>query len=182
VAGSRRRPRAEPLRTSRLRLDPLTVADADEMVPVLADPALYRFTGGSPPSAADLRRRYRAQVAGCSPDGAQGWLNWIVREVGTGRPVGYVQATVEQRRGRPSAEVAWVIEPGSAGRGFASEAAAAMVGWLCARAIAPVTAHVHPAHHASARVAERIGLVRTGAVVDGEDVWSTADPLSGGRS
>lgn len=179
MAGSRRWPRAEPLRTSRLRLDPLTVADAEEMVPVLADPALYRFTGGSPPSAGDLRRRYRAQVAGSSPDGAQGWLNWIVRESATGRPVGYVQATVEQHR---SAEVAWVIEPRSAGRGLASEAAAAMVGWLRGRGVAPVTAHVHPVHRASARVAERIGLVRTGVVVDGEDVWTTAEPLSGGRS
>jgi RimJ/RimL family protein N-acetyltransferase len=179
VAANRRWPRVEPLRTPRLRLDPLTVADAEEMVPVLADPALYRFTGGSPPSAGDLRRRYRAQVAGSSPDGAQGWLNWIVRESATGRPVGYVQATVEQRR---SAEVAWVIEPRSAGRGLASEAAAAMIGWLRARGIAPVTAHVHPAHRASARVAERIELVRTGVVVDGEDVWTTAEPLSGGRS
>jgi RimJ/RimL family protein N-acetyltransferase len=182
VAGSRPWPRAEPLRTPRLRLDPLTVADAEEMVPVLADPALYRFTGGSPPSAGDLRRRYRAQVAGSSPDGAQGWLNWVVRESATGRPVGYVQATVEQRPSGRSAEVAWVIEPRSAGRALASEAAAAMVGWLRARGIAPVTAHVHPAHCASARVAERIGLVRSGVVVDGEDVWTTAEPLSGGRS
>ena len=40
------------------------VFDAREMQAVLAEPALYRFTGGSPPSLEQLEQRYRAQIAG----------------------------------------------------------------------------------------------------------------------
>jgi hypothetical protein len=34
-----------------------------------------------------------------------------------------------------------------------------------------ITAHVHPQHGASARVAERAGMIATGAVEAGEVVW-----------
>ena len=47
-----------------LLLCPLTVADAAEMVEVLADPTLYAFTGGEPPTLAELEQRYARQVAG----------------------------------------------------------------------------------------------------------------------
>ena len=39
---------AEPILSSRLRLDPLQVRDADEMAEVLADPALCTVIGGAP--------------------------------------------------------------------------------------------------------------------------------------
>jgi RimJ/RimL family protein N-acetyltransferase len=170
-------PRAEPLTTRRLRLDPLTAEAAEEMVPVLADPALYAFTGGSPPSLAGLRRRYASQATGVSPDGRQGWLNWIVRDAATGRALGYVQATLEQGR---SADLAWVIEPRSAGHGLATEAATAMLGWLREQGVGRVTAHIRAGHRASMRVAERLGLAPGDEVVDGERVWR-AGPVSGGR-
>ena len=35
--------------TVRLRVEPLRVEDADDMVEVLSDARLYEFTGGSPP-------------------------------------------------------------------------------------------------------------------------------------
>src|SRR5690349_8168087 len=142
------------------------------MVAVLADPSLYRFTGGSPPSADDLRRRYRAQAAGTSPDGTQGWLNWIVRESATGHAIGYVQATVQRTVDGRSADLAWVVEPRSAGRGYATEAATAMLGWLRDQDVGTATAHTHPEHRASNRVAARLGLVATGEIVDGEVVWT----------
>jgi len=86
---------AATLRTARLSLTPLRVDDADAMATVLADERLYEFTGGEPPTAAELRGRYARQVAGSGrPD--EVWLNWIVR-VG-GEPVGYAQASVEPAR------------------------------------------------------------------------------------
>jgi len=42
---------AAPIATGRLLLEPLWPAPAAELAPVLADPALYVFTGGGPPSA-----------------------------------------------------------------------------------------------------------------------------------
>ncbi len=161
-------PTTPPLRTDRLDLEPLTTGHAAEMVAVLADPALYAFTGGTPPTRADLDRRYAAQVRGHSPDGGQGWLNWVLRERATGAAVGFVQATLD-RAG--TAEVAWVLGTAAQGRGLAAEAARALVDWLTGQGVTAVHAHVHPGHRASARVAAAAGLAPTDVVVDGEVRW-----------
>jgi RimJ/RimL family protein N-acetyltransferase len=156
---------AATLRTARLSLTPLRVDDADAMATVLADERLYEFTGGEPPTAAELRGRYARQVAGSGrPD--EVWLNWIVR-VG-GEPVGYAQASVEPAAG--VAWVAWVIGTPWQGNGYAAEAAAAVVGWLRDRGLA-ATAAIAPGHLASERVAAAAGLSVTDEVVDGERVW-----------
>jgi len=71
------------LATGRLRLDPLRPSDAEEMVAVLGSAELYRYTGETPPTLADLERRYAMQTAGRStPD--EMWHNWIVRVPPTG--------------------------------------------------------------------------------------------------
>ncbi|MFD9733611.1 GNAT family N-acetyltransferase [Umezawaea sp. NPDC059074] len=154
----------EPITTDRLGLEPLRVEHAEEMVGVLGDVGLYGFIGGGPPSVEVLRERYRRQVAGV----AQGWLNWVARC--QGRVVGTVQATVVGE----TADVAWVVGTGFQGRGYAGEAALGMVEWLWRNGIREVAAYVHPEHHASAAVAKRVGLVRTGVVVDGEVRWVSA--------
>lgn len=164
-------PPIEPLCTERLLLDPLRVEDADAMVPVLSDPALYEYTGGEAPSLEQLRRRYAAQVAGQSPDGAQRWLNWVICVRTSGEPVGYVQATVEEQDGAREAEVAWVTGAAHQRQGYAVEAATAMLDWLTAQGVRTVVAHVHPQHEASMRVAERLELTRTERVQDGEVRW-----------
>ena len=86
---------SEPIVTERLELTPLRVADADAMVDVLADPALHAFIGGDPPTRDDLVARYRAQTAGPAPGGGETWRNWIVREQPSLRPIGFVQATIQ---------------------------------------------------------------------------------------
>ncbi|WP_231853758.1 GNAT family N-acetyltransferase [Clavibacter nebraskensis] len=65
---------APVLVTARFALEPLVVGHAREMVGVLADPALYRFTGGEPPSPAALEARFARQAVGRSPDGTARWL------------------------------------------------------------------------------------------------------------
>ncbi|GII63799.1 acetyltransferase [Sphaerisporangium krabiense] len=167
--GDGRRVTAERIGTARLALTPLTVRDAAEMVEVLAGEDLYVFIGGAPPGLDDLRSRYARLVAGRSPDGGQDWLNWIVRREGDGRAVGTVQATVTGAGRR--AEIAWVVGTAWQGRGYASESAAAMAGWLRAQGVTVLQAHIHPGHEASMKVAARIGLRPTGLVEDGERVW-----------
>jgi RimJ/RimL family protein N-acetyltransferase len=154
---------ATTLRTRRLELAPLRVEDAEAMAAVLADGSLYEVIGGSPPTVEDLRGRYARQVAG-SGRPEEVWLNWIVRVAG--EPVGYVQATVVDT----SADVAWVIGTPWQGRGYATEAAAALVAWLRDRGLA-VLATVAPGHRASERVATAVGLTVTDELVDGERVW-----------
>jgi RimJ/RimL family protein N-acetyltransferase len=160
---------AEPIEAGRLLLEPLRPEHAAEMAPLLDDPALYVFTGGEPASAAELGERYERQARGRSPDGRELWLNWIVRERAGGRAVGYVQATVEPAGG--AAEVAWVVGTGFQGRGYAREAAGAMVAWLRGHGAA-VTAYVHPDHAASQSVARAVGLEPTAVGRDGEVRWA----------
>ena len=141
------------------------------MATVLADPSLFAFIGGSPPSVEELRSRYRRWQAG-SDRGGETWHNWIARASADGAAIGHLQATVDESR--YEADVAWVVGTAWQGRGLASEAARVVVAWLEATGITGITAHIRPGHRASERVAERIGMVPTPALEDGERVWRRA--------
>jgi RimJ/RimL family protein N-acetyltransferase len=159
---------ATRIRTDRVVLTALAVDDAAEMVQVLGDRALYAFTGGEPPTLADLTLRYERQVAGTGRRD-ETWHNWIVRVPPDDVAIGYVQATVTGT----DADIAWVIGTHWQGQGLASDAARAMVGWLRARGTTRVTAHIHREHRASERVATKVGLALTDQVDDdGERVWA----------
>ncbi len=175
----RGRPATEPIATSRLDLTPLTPDDADEMVGVLADEALYAFIGGQAPTLEALRSQYERQAIGHSADGTETWLNWIIRTRAEGRAMGFVQATITNEG--HDAEIAWVVGVPWQGRGHATEAAAALVVWLDAQGVASITASIHPDHAASEGVARRIGLSPSDRIVDGERVW-LRDARSDGAS
>ncbi|WP_344351348.1 GNAT family N-acetyltransferase, partial [Catellatospora coxensis] len=63
---------------TRIELRPLRIEDAEVMTGVLADPALYEFTDGHPPTREDLVKQYAVQVRGCSSDGSEEWINLII--------------------------------------------------------------------------------------------------------
>lgn len=173
---------AECLTTPRLRLEPLRVGHADEAAVTFADPALYTFIGGEPPIEAQLRARYERQVIGHSPDGSQGWLNWMIRQPESEHLIGTVQATL-QSMGTVTgtvdalddaelvAELAWVVATGHQGHGYATEAAGAVMHWLRQHQITRFRAHIHPHHQASQRVAQNLSLAPTDTMSDGETRW-----------
>jgi RimJ/RimL family protein N-acetyltransferase len=156
--------------TPRLSLIPLRAADAEEMVAVLDDQCLHEFTGGRPATLSELRDRYTKLAAG-SPQADEVWLNWIVRLRGEMNAIGTVQVTVRVRDDQRTAYVAWVIGTAWQNRGFASEAAGALVAWLRGWGIRDVRAHIHPDHRASEQVALRAGLAPSDEIIDGERVW-----------
>jgi RimJ/RimL family protein N-acetyltransferase len=153
----------------RVALAPLEVDDADEMVRVLSACELYVFTGGRPPTLAELRAQYARQVAGHSADGREEWRNWIIRLMPDRTAIGYVQATVVDDGQR--AEIAWVVGQKWQGQGYAKEAVSALAAWLWAHGVRTLQAHIHPGHAASAAVAQHAGLLPTGRIEDGEEVW-----------
>lgn len=154
--------------TDRLELEPLRREHAEELYAVLADISLYEHTRDAAPASVEaLHTRYSFLEARSSPDGAELWLNWALREISTGMPIGYIQATVRSRR----ADLAWVVGTAWQRRGFATEAALALMVWLRCAGVTAFRARIHPMHTASQRVAERIGLARTTETEDGEDVW-----------
>jgi RimJ/RimL family protein N-acetyltransferase len=157
---------ADAFDTTRLSCLPLRVEYAEEMAKVLADPVLYTFTGGEPPTADTLADRYRRQLEG--PGRAdEHWLNWVIQH--GENLIGYVQATVTGS----TAEIAWVVGKDWQGRGFAKEAALGLVAWLEKHGVERIIAHVHPNHTASAAVTAAAGLTRTDQLEDGEYLWST---------
>ncbi|MBT2444264.1 GNAT family N-acetyltransferase [Streptomyces sp. ISL-36] len=162
---------AVPLLTDRIDLVPLRLDHADEMATVLADPGLHTFIGGVPASGPALRERYARMLAG-SPEPGVSWCNWVLRLRAEDCLAGTVQATVSDAGpGGRAAEVAWVVGTAWQGRGLASEAAVALVHWLRSRDVRTVLAHIHPDHHASARVAAAAGLAPTNLRQDGEIRW-----------
>lgn len=158
-------------RTARLDLEPLAVAHAAELAPLLDDPRLHEFIGGAPVNAAALADRYRRLEGRRSPEGDQGWGNWVLRVRATGRAVGTVQATLPAADPAAGpAEVAWVVAREAQGSGYAREAARSLVARLHAAGWT-VVAHIHPGHLASQGVARAAGLSPTGEVHDGEVRW-----------
>ncbi len=162
---------AVALETFRLTLEPLRVEHADEMAPLLADAELYAFTGADPPTLEELRTRYARQVAGRSPDGAERWLNWIVRRREDGQAAGFVQATIADEPPPATAVLAWVVGARFQHRGYAREAAGAVAAWLDRVGVPRLVAYIHPEHAASMGVARALGLAPTDDRVDGEVVW-----------
>jgi RimJ/RimL family protein N-acetyltransferase len=158
--------------SARLLLEPLTDDGqvAVEMVAVLADPALYRHTGGEPPDVVELQDRYARQSRGVSPDGRELWFNWILRTRSTSDAVGYVQVSFVQDTG--VADLAWVIGTPFQRNGYATEAARAVVEWLSTRPdVHAITAHISHKNVASQEIARRLELTETTRIEDGEVVW-----------
>ncbi len=159
--------RTQTLHSIRIVLVPLRTEDADEMVAVLDDVRLYEFMGGRPLTLPELRARFAKLVRG-SPDAAETWLNWIIRTADTHQPIGTMQATLAG----DTADIAWVVGASWQSRGFATEAAIALVSWLISEGVRTIHANIHPRHRTSEKVAARAGLSLTSAEVDGERVWT----------
>jgi RimJ/RimL family protein N-acetyltransferase len=165
---------AAALETLRLTLEPVRVAHAEEMAPLLADPSLYAFTGGEPPTLDALRTRYARQETRRSPDGVEHWFNWIARRREDGVAIGFVQATVAADPPPPApltAVLAWALGARFHRQGYAREAAAEMLRWLLTTGVARAVAYIHPEHLASMGVARALGMTPTDELVDGEVVW-----------
>ena len=159
-----------PISTERLDLVPLLVEHAEEMAAVLFDPDLHTFIGGTPATAQALRLRYQRMIAG-SPDPAVSWHNWVIRLREEDCLTGTVQATISPSDHGHVAEIAWMVGTPWQGRGIAREAARGLVAWLGEQPVQTITAHIHPAHLASAAVAASVGLTATDEIHDGEVVW-----------
>jgi RimJ/RimL family protein N-acetyltransferase len=164
-------PEPGPLRGDRVVLEPLQVAHAAELAPLLDDPGLHRFIGGTPATQEQLAERFGRQVVGWSPDRTERWLNWVVRRQSDDRAVGTAQATVTSQDGRLAAELAWVVATAYQGQGYAKDAAVTVGRWCRRHGVGVLLAHVHPDHHASQAVARALGLTRTGTWHDGEERW-----------
>ncbi|MGO2361245.1 MAG: GNAT family N-acetyltransferase [Brachybacterium tyrofermentans] len=68
-------------------------------------------------------------------------------------------------------EISWVIGHPWQRLGYAGRDVQLLADGLRTRGVTRVIAHIHPDHEASQRVAERLGMMPSDVVVDGETRW-----------
>ncbi|AXK31904.1 N-acetyltransferase [Streptomyces armeniacus] len=151
----------EPIHTDRLVLSPLRTEHAHEMSGVLADPGLYAFWPGEPPTPEFLLPRYELLVAGPS-DPAVSWCNWVIRLRAAERLTGFVQAVVEPSDDGLTARLAYVVGAPWQGQGIATETVRGLVDWLRGRSVDTVIADIHSGNRASSALARSTGFTATG--------------------
>lgn len=145
--------------TQRLLLRRFSAEDAESVFAMAADPAMWRFPEREPMSREEA------------------W-NLLLRHEGSWSIKGYGVFAVEEKAGRafvglagfsdfrrqigpdfdPFPEITWSIVPAAQGRGYASEAAAAAIGWL-ERAVRceQTVALIHEGNSVSFSVARKLG-------------------------
>jgi RimJ/RimL family protein N-acetyltransferase len=138
--------------TERLRLRPLTDADTDWWVRLHADKEVNRFVGGYTQEQAAARLR----------DIQQQWTQrghglCAVELRSTGETIGRCGLYWWEQFGET--EIGWTFARAHWGRGYAAEAAQAVLTWgFGSLGLKQITAMIHHGNTASIAVAERLGF------------------------
>jgi len=168
------RSRAAPtLETARLTLRPFRESDLDAQAAMLGDPETVRFLGGTPWAREDA---WRKTLCGPGLWALLGYGYWALERKQEGRCIGQIGFADFKRAIEPGIEglpeIGWIVAGDVAGQGYASEAAAAALGWADNILDAPeLVAIIDPANAASIRIAEKSGFDgREQAVYRGEPI------------
>lgn len=151
-------PPSLPLKTGRLTLRKHRSSDAGWLSDVYGDAAFSRYLLHEPWSLADTQRELRIRMDQTDLDASARAIALVIEHEGT--PVGDVSLTYTDPA-RRVAEIGWAIAPSAAGRGFAAEAARAMLALAFEHYRAHrVVAQMDARNTASAALARRIGMRR----------------------
>lgn len=143
------------IRTKRLLLRPAHELDFDSARAIWMDPEVRTYSGGPPDE--ELFRTYFFQDLEHAA-GDYGFKSVI--DLATGLHVGDAGLIQKRIEGRDEVEVLYFFAKAVWGRGFATEAARALVDHAFTTLdLERVVALIHTDNHASMRVAERTGLV-----------------------
>lgn len=151
---------APELVTPRLRLRETRLADYQPAAELWATPSVVRHVGGEPFSGSHTWNRL-LRFAGLWP--LLGYGYWTVEERSSGDFVGHAGlADFRRDIGPPIAgilEAGWAVSPRHEGKGYATEAVAAVLYWADTHLTAERTSClVAPGNRASLRVAEKLGF------------------------
>jgi ribosomal-protein-alanine N-acetyltransferase len=170
------------IETARLRLVPVSAANAGLLWDVLQEPDLRDYQ-----DLPDVARSQFVRIVGGRPkrltSGSVGRFEWLVHfAAGESAPLGWVSLRIAQSA-RSTAEIGYSVVRAHRGCGIASEAVAALVdeGFRHVR-LEEIRAYCVPENHSSRAVLRRIGFenevtLRRGATVRGKPVDVIAHAL-----
>ena len=160
---------APEMRTERLRLTRPVVADSAGVLAILGDPRTVEHNPSD--RVADHEKATELVARWIRHWEEHGFGYWCVRETGSDRVVGYAGVKRMEIHGRPVLNLVYRFVPEVWGRGYATEAAAAVVSSAAAQMPAEtIVARVRPGNLASQHVALKVGLHRDAAMdCQGED-------------
>jgi RimJ/RimL family protein N-acetyltransferase len=153
--------------SSRLLLRPWAVDDAEFLLDLESRWEVVRFLGADPTTLSthddalasiERRRAIDDPVHGI----------WVITSAVDGRRVGNLLlkpiplSTGEPGDGPTDVEIGWHLHPDAWGRGYATEAAEAVLEDAFSRGLAKVLAVTHPDNHASQAVCRRLGMTHVG--------------------
>ncbi len=168
----------QTLTTPRLTLRPWQPDDADAVLDIYSRWDVMRYVGTTP-RVLEHRDEVLARVAAAPwaevDDGTHGvWVRVVPRAddgagLPDGAPVGTIllksipaSGTGEPLQPSGDTEIGWHFHPAAWGRGYASEAASAVLAHAFARGLDRVVAVTHPDNAASQAVCRRIGMTPRG--------------------
>jgi RimJ/RimL family protein N-acetyltransferase len=140
------------LETERLRLRAVETGDVDQLVRLHDNPLVARYLG------VHDRDWYEWRIGASEEEwDERGHGFVVVLDAESGRFLGRTGLKYWPQFGET--ELGWVLRPEARGRGIATEAARAVLGWGFERFDFPyVTAMIRPGNEASVAVAERLGM------------------------
>jgi RimJ/RimL family protein N-acetyltransferase len=147
---------AARLQTERLTLRQFRPEDFDVFASFMADADVMRYLGGAPMTRAEAWRSLSSTIGHWTLRGYGLWAvvrssdNALVGRVGMLNPEGW-----------PGLEIAWTLGKPYWGKGYASEAATAAMGYaFLTQPVDRLISCIDPENKASQAVAERIGETR----------------------
>jgi len=165
-----------PIRTARLLLRPLTARDVDALLAYRSRPDVCRYVPFEPMDRPTIEERLATQWANATLTDEGQALTLGVELAATGELIGDVVLFWRSRE-HGGGEIGYVIHPDSAGHGYATEAARALLrlGFEDLR-LHRIVARLDERNTASANVARRLGMRQEARLVHNElfkGEWST---------
>lgn len=147
------------LETGRLILRGHRVDDFAALAAMWADENVTRYTTGKPATEEESWTRLLRYAGHWT---LLGYGFWAVEEEASGKYAGEIGFMDAHRNIQPSLagipEIGWILAPAFQGKGYATEAARAVLAWGDAKFESSRTGCIiHPENAASLRVAEKIG-------------------------
>jgi ribosomal-protein-alanine N-acetyltransferase len=148
--------------TARLLIRTLQALDAEPLARIWSDPEVTRYMGG-PRDQDQIRALLEEDAADPNPPQLD---LWPVIEKASGIVVGHCGLLEKEVNGKAEVEVIYVLEPLAWGKGYAAEAASAVVERAFEElGLRRVIALIDPQNAASERVALKLGMQLEGETV-----------------